>query len=68
MIKKCYVCGKCSLVNAGNGDQLAISHGVCGSPDCQNIYRVWSESQFIHGAYSIEAFAKQIFEERRRAK
>ena len=68
MLKRCMVCKHYSLVQTGDGDQLGVSHGVCSSADCRNIYRVWNESQFISNAYSLEEFAKQIHEERRRVK
>lgn len=68
MIFKCRCCGRCRLVQEGDGDQLEIKLVICDSPDCRNIYRVWGESQFISNAYSVEEFAGQIHEERRRAK
>lgn len=68
MIRKCRVCGKAEFVQIGNGNQLDISFNICASQDCANIYRVWSTSLFISGAYSLDNFAQQIYEERRRAK
>jgi hypothetical protein len=68
MIKKCLCCGSAEFVQVGDGNQLDVSHGICGNVLCGRIFDAWQKSEFLNHNYSLTEFAKQIFEERRRAK